>query len=78
MTCDMGANNVVTWQGRRKEFFRGGVVLNVIFSKGSFCTDLLPNTLYRECIKNVPKKGGSSDTFPTLQHGTYSFLKFDM
>ena len=49
-------------QGRRKDFFKGGgVVLNVNFQKGSFCTDLFLNSLYRKCIKFGPKKGGSSD-----------------
>ena len=42
--------------------FSMGVVLNVFFfKKGSYCTDLFPNTLYRKCIKFGPKKMGSSD-----------------
>ena len=51
-------------QGRRKELFKGGgggVVLNAIFQKGYFFTDLFPNILYRKCIQFAPKKGGSSD-----------------
>ena len=38
--------------------FSRGVVLNAIFQKVFFCTDLLPNTLYRKCMKFAPKKGG--------------------
>ena len=38
-----------------------GVVLNVIFQKGYFCTDRFTNTLHRKCIKIAPKKGGSDD-----------------
>ena len=42
----------------------------LFFQKGSFCTDLFPNTLYRKCIKFAPKRvGGASDSldppFPT-------------
>ena len=31
----------------------GGGVSNAIFQKGSICTDLFPNTLYRKCRKFV-------------------------
>ena len=34
--------------------FSRGVVLSAIFQKGSFCTDLFCNTLYRKCIKLAP------------------------
>ena len=37
-------------QGRRKELFKGRGALNGICQKGSFCTDLLPKTLYRKWI----------------------------
>ena len=49
-----------------RDFFKGGggVVLNVNFKKGYFCTDLGPNTLYRKCIKFAPKKGRGGG-FPT-------------
>ena len=47
-----------TRQGRKKEFFKGegggGVVLNAILKKGSFCTDLFYNTLYRKCMEFAP------------------------
>ena len=33
---------------------RGGVVLNAVFQKDSFCTDFFPSTLYRKCIKFAP------------------------
>ena len=46
------------------EFFKGGR-LNGIYQKGSNCTDLIPNTLYRKCIKFAPKKGGSPPPVPT-------------
>ena len=36
--------------------FSRGVVLNAAFQKGYFCTDLIPNTLYRKCIKFAQKK----------------------
>ena len=32
----------------------GGVVLNVNFYKGYFCTDLFPNTLYKKCVESPP------------------------
>ena len=41
-----------------RNFVKGGR-LNGIYQKGSNCADLIPNTLYRECIKFAPKKGGS-------------------
>ena len=37
---------------------RGGVVFNINFEKGSLCTGLIPNTLYRKCIKFAPKNWG--------------------
>ena len=43
-------------RGVGRNFSRGGgVVLNVDFQKGYFCTDMTPNT------DMAPKKGGSSD-----------------
>ena len=53
---------ILNWVVKRfRGLGRGGVVLNVTFQKGYFCIDLSANTLYRKCIKFVPKKGGSSD-----------------
>ena len=41
---------------------RGGGRFKCYLSKRCFfCTDLLPITLYRKCIKFAPKKGWSSD-----------------
>ena len=38
--------------------FSRWVVLNATFQKLNFCTDLVPNTLYRKCIKFAHKRGG--------------------
>ena len=48
-------------QEHRKGFFKGGgALLNVIFQKGSFCTDLYPNTvqIYKICLPPQTKKAG--------------------
>ena len=39
-------------QERRKEFFDRGPSYMLFFNKGSFCTDLFPNTLYDICLHN--------------------------
>ena len=52
----------------------------MLISKGVFCTDLCPNTLYRKCIKFAPKKGGSSDPLdPPLSYApvTPVNMKYD-
>ena len=45
-------------RGVERIFFKGaGVVLNAIFQKGSFCTDLFPNIFFnRNCIIICLKK----------------------
>ena len=52
-------------RGGGRNFSRGGGSLNAIFQKGSFCNDLLPNTLYRKCIKFASQKGGGGPTDPS-------------
>ena len=47
-------NNI---RGVGRNFSREGC-LNVTFQKCSLCNDLFTNTLYRNCIKYAPQKGG--------------------
>ena len=67
----------LTGQGRRKDICKGGgVVLNVTYIKGYFCTNLFPNTLYRICIKFAPKNNNKTITLSLSSHtlGYYSNL----
>ena len=53
--------------------FIRGVVLNVTFQKGYFCTDLFPNTLYRKYIRFAPKKiGGGAGGSRSRKLGEYN------
>ena len=47
-------------RGAGRHFSRGGgdVLNGFSLQKGWICTDLIPDTLYRKCIKSVPKNGG--------------------
>ena len=54
-------------RGVGRNFSMGGR-FKCYFLKGSFCTDLDPNTLYKKCIKFSPKKGGLSDPPPPLSY----------
>ena len=62
--------------------FSGGGHFKWNFSKGSFCTDLFPNTLYRKCITPPPSYASGhrhckrSEGFLLKQHsaGILSFM----